>query len=136
MKIRPKHRRHPRLRPMGAWICMRAAPWHPSYPTCTAARAFTRSCLSTWKSMALGRTPLPSVRITYVGQLWEYFELSLKPLKRLPARMWALTLPLICRAGLVWYSTVLTAEQLSDGALLDLGCPVHDAATVSYHLHS
>jgi len=36
-----------------------------------------------------------------------------------------------CRSGLIVYSTMLSAEQLSNGALLDLGLPVHDAATVS-----
>ena len=35
-----------------------------------------------------------------------------------------------CRSGLIVYSTMLDAKDLSNGALLDLGRPVHDAATV------
>lgn len=36
-----------------------------------------------------------------------------------------------CRSGLIVYSTMLSAEQLSDGTNLNLGLSVHDAATVS-----
>ena len=36
-----------------------------------------------------------------------------------------------CRSGLIVYSTMLAAEQLSDGTNLNLGLSVHDAATVS-----
>ena len=39
-------------------------------------------------------------------------------------------LQLHCRSGLIVYSTMLNAEDLFNGALLDLGRPVHDAATV------
>ena len=38
------------------------------------------------------------------------------------------------RSGMIVYSTMLSAEQISDGTNLNLGLSVHDAATVSTSL--